>query len=543
MNRLLVALLSVFDAVIAAAVGVAVALAPLTFVFVLVFGGAADWGALWPAGAAVWQFGHLVPQTITLPDAYLAATGIGADAASFVLSLAPLAFVVFTAVFAARSGMRAARADAWGTGVTTSSLVFAALAAGIALTSGSAIAQAPLWQAILVPALVFAVPALAGAVAVEWQEAGSGVVARVRDRLEGARGGWGDVTGLAVRGAAVALAALVGFAALGVAVALVASGGQVIALYQAAHVDVLGAVLVTIGQLAYLPTVIVWAMSFLAGPGFALGVGTAVSPAGTQLGVVPGIPILGIVPASSSWMLLLALLPVAAGALAGWVARSRLLAPAPPDEDAPSAVRTPWATAALDGLIGPPPGDRDAFEDDAPEPVGPRVVLVVLIAVLSAAGAALLTALASGSLGPGRLAEVGPQPGPVALAVGLEVLLGAGILLLAPRRRADDRDDDRVEPSSGTPARARIDAIPFASAVSAIPFADGHHDDAPPSGTAKRTDASTRTGGAPSRDPEPVPHAGPADDTAPLPPLPTPDPDAVPDGPAPRRPTALPPVD
>ena len=40
-----------------------------------------------------------------------------------------------------------------------------------------------------------------------------------------------------------------------------------------------------------------------------------------------------------------------------------------------------------------------------------------------------------GRSGPGRLAEVGPQPGAVALAVGLEVLLGAAILLLSPRRR------------------------------------------------------------------------------------------------------------
>ncbi|MFT4229743.1 MAG: hypothetical protein QM602_05580, partial [Microbacterium sp.] len=57
--------------------------------------------------------------------------------------------------------------------------------------------------------------------------------------------------------------------------------------------------------------------------------------------------------------------------------------------------------------------------------------------------AALLSALASGAAGPGRLAETGPAPGPVAVAVGLEVLVGAGILLLSPRR-ADDRPDDRA---------------------------------------------------------------------------------------------------
>ena len=52
----------------------------------------------------------------------------------------------------------------------------------------------------------------------------------------------------------------------------------------------------------------------------------------------------------------------------------------------------------------------------------------------AAAGAALLAAVASGSIGPGRLAEVGPAPGAVALAVGLELLVGAAIALFGPVR-------------------------------------------------------------------------------------------------------------
>ena len=89
-------------------------------------GGTADWGALWPASAAVWQFGNLVPLQVTLPGDYLAVAGIDPGAASFVLSLAPLAFATFTAIFAARSGVRASQADAWLTGVVTGSVVFAA---------------------------------------------------------------------------------------------------------------------------------------------------------------------------------------------------------------------------------------------------------------------------------------------------------------------------------------------------------------------------------------------------------------------------------
>ena len=108
MNRLLVALLAAVDALVAASVGVAAALAPLTVLWVFGLGGGADWGALWPASVRVWQLGQLVPLEIALPPEYLNATGIPAEAATFWLSLAPLAFTTFTAVFAARSGGRAA---------------------------------------------------------------------------------------------------------------------------------------------------------------------------------------------------------------------------------------------------------------------------------------------------------------------------------------------------------------------------------------------------------------------------------------------------
>ena len=110
MHRLIVALLAAVDAAIAVAVGLAATLAPLTLLWVFGFGGEADWGVLWPSAVSVWQLGNLVPLHIALPPDYLAATGISADAASFVLSLAPLAFAGFTAIFAARSGARASHA-------------------------------------------------------------------------------------------------------------------------------------------------------------------------------------------------------------------------------------------------------------------------------------------------------------------------------------------------------------------------------------------------------------------------------------------------
>ncbi|WP_106816735.1 cell division protein PerM [Microbacterium timonense] len=453
MHRLIVALLATVDAAIAVAVGLAAALAPLTLLWVFGFGGTAEWGALWPAAASVWHLGNLVPLTVTLPPEYLAATGIDGAAASFVLSLAPLAFAGFTAIFAARSGVRASRAEAWVTGVVTSTAVFTALAAAVASTSANPVASAEPWQAIIVPTLVFAVPAFVGAVVTEWAEAGTGVVAGLRDRIEALPRGWGVVPALIARGGAVVGVGLVGLGAVAAAVALFARAGQIVALFEAGDVDALGATVLTLGQLAYVPTLAVWGMSFVAGPGFAVGADTAVSPAGTQVGVVPALPALGAVPDSTtSWLLLLALLPVALGAFAGWIVRSRLVrrdGGAPVGTRAAASAQTPPSsrfdatkTAALTGLLS----GSTAREDPDPEesvlvpaaadedPMGARLAITAGIALVAGALAALLAFAASGALGPGRLTEFGPAPGPVAMAVGFEVLVGAAIVLLAPRR-------------------------------------------------------------------------------------------------------------
>lgn len=444
MHRLLVAFLAAVDAVIAIAVGLAVILAPLTLVWVIGFGGTADWGSIWPVSATIWQFGHLVPLAVELPGDYLAAAGIDPTVASFTLSLAPLAFAAFTAIFAARSGRRASQADAWITGVIVSSVLFAAFTTLIALPGATDVAQVGLRDAILFPTLLFAVPAILGAVATEWAEATHGGIARLRDRVEAARDGWGDVIALTARGAAVVVVGLVGVGAVGTAFALIARGGQIVALFQAANVDAFGATVVALGQIAYLPTLVVWAISFVAGPGFSLGVGTSVAPGATQVGVLPGIPVLGAVPESTSpWLLLLALLPIALGAFAGWIARSRLVSSGHRASDIGTDAAGDTAhTAALAGLLGAsgaaPERSQwidDDDHDDAPEPFGARLTVTAGIAVVSAAVIALFAFLASGSLGPGTLALVGPEPGPIALAIGAEVALGAGILLLSPRRR------------------------------------------------------------------------------------------------------------
>lgn len=408
MQRLLVAILAAIDAAIAAAVGLAVLLAPLTLLWTFAFGVDADWGALWPLTGTIWQFGHGVPLDITISQEVVVALGIAPDAADFALSVTPLAFLLFTLLFAARSGRRAARAGAWFLGVLAGTASFAIIAAVVAFTAALGTARVPLALAILLPPAVYLVGAVAGAVRHVWEDGDGWIVDRIHDAVD-TWTDWAVVPAAVARGGAFAVVALAGAGALAVAAITLFRAGDAVALFQAARVDVLGATVVTLGQLAYLPTMIVWAVAWLAGPGFALGTGTAVSPAGTQLGVVPGIPILGLVPENGSfWMLVVVLVPIAAGAVAGWAGRSRLA----------------WEGAS--------PG------------AGPRAAIAVGIALATAGVAALAAAFASGSIGPGRLAEVGPAPGPVALAVGIEVFIGAAILLLAPRHR-DELAEERAD--------------------------------------------------------------------------------------------------
>lgn len=287
------------------------------------------------------------------------------------------------------------------------------------MSGGSDVLRATPWVAVVVPVGVYTVGALAGAVGHAWTEGDDGPIDRLRDLIDG-WGEWAAVPGETVRGAAVVTVAMAGASAVGIAAMTVLRGGEVVALFEAAHVDALGAVMLTLAHLAYLPTLVVWAASWLAGPGFALGSGTSVSPAGTELGVVPGIPILGLVPENSSiWMLVSVLVPIACGAVAGWMVRSRLV----------------W--------------------EDTARGYGPRAAIAAGIAASSSGIAALAALLASGSIGPGRLAEAGPAVGPFALAIGVEVLIGAGILLLAPRHRdelAEERTDRWNEEMAGLTA-------------------------------------------------------------------------------------------
>ncbi|MEV4168541.1 DUF6350 family protein [Nonomuraea sp. NPDC049709] len=207
-------------------------------------------------------------------------------------------------------------------------------------------------------------------------------------------------------GTAVATAVLLVAGCALVLVAVVLNFGQVRELSEVLSPGFVGGVLLILMQLLYLLNAVIWAFSYIAGPGFAIGADTLVAPTGVQLGTVPSLPLLGALPESGpvpAWMMAVIALPFAAGAVAGvMVAR---ISPSPSYEAAPL-----WG---------------------------------FLSGVSTGVVAGLLAALSGGPIGGGRLATVGPSPWEVALSVAIEVGVAAGIaagvtnlLLLNKRARA-----------------------------------------------------------------------------------------------------------
>jgi hypothetical protein len=196
--------------------------------------------------------------------------------------------------------------------------------------------------------------------------------------------------GLVAATAGAALAVVVGVVA---AAAVVARWSTETALsHQAAPGtgDALGLFLVS---LAYLPNLLVWTLSYVAGPGFAVGGGVSVDAFSASGALLPGVPVLGAVPPDAPAAApLLLLLPVLCGILASVVLRRR--------------------------------GHLELRDE---------VVALLGGAALVGLATAVLCALSRGSLGAGRLAVLGPPPWAAGLAVLGLVAAGAVLWSLLVR--------------------------------------------------------------------------------------------------------------
>ncbi|WP_431245425.1 cell division protein PerM [Leifsonia xyli] len=206
----------------------------------------------------------------------------------------------------------------------------------------------------------------------------------------------------AVRAGTAATAIVIGVSALILALLIFGNYGGIISLYEQLQTGVAGGAALTVGQLAVLPNIVVWIASWLVGPGFAIGTGSSVSPLGTELGPLPGLPLFGVIPHGGLAFGLVGLIvPLLAGFFAAVLLRSRVDAGA----------------AMLDDLRS-------------------RILTAVGIGVVAGVQLGLLAWWSSGALGPGRLHDVGPNPWLVGALAAAEVAVAAFIGLIAPSPRS-----------------------------------------------------------------------------------------------------------
>ncbi|WP_437111141.1 cell division protein PerM [Streptomyces sp. enrichment culture] len=232
----------------------------------------------------------------------------------------------------------------------------------------------------------------------------------------------------AARAAGGAVLVLLGGGALLVAGSLVWHWDAAYTSLTGLSVDWAGRVAVLVLALALLPNAAVWGAAYGLGPGFALGVGVVVTPLGVVgAPAVPDFPLLAAVPEGvrGGWVTwAAAVVPVAAGAVAGWRTAEEAAPPLARRDETWSAGRTAGAAA--------------------------------LAAVVCGAVTAALAAAASGPLGAGRLAEFGPvwwQAGAAALAWTAVVAVPVALTLRLWRsRERAARVDDAARAAPEAPA-------------------------------------------------------------------------------------------
>jgi uncharacterized protein DUF6350 len=185
---------------------------------------------------------------------------------------------------------------------------------------------------------------------------------------------------------------------------------RVTALHAALDPGISGSIALLTAQLAVVPNVLVWVATYALGSGFMVGTGSVVSPVATELGILPGLPLLGALPGAgpgSPSALVWLISGVLAGALAATlVVRSR-----------------PGLRFDASSLVG-----------------GLAAVLAALVFVL-------LGWAAGGDLGVSRLTGLGPRLVPLLVmavtTMGLSGLLTGLVLgLVRLRRRPDATEPD-----------------------------------------------------------------------------------------------------
>jgi len=265
---------------------------------------------------------------------------------------------------------------------------YAMVATALALASSSARATPSLPEAVVCPFLLALVAGgLGGARALApWHQLAGLLGDRLRSLTAGTAG-------------ALAVLAAAGSLLAGVSLAL--HLGEFKAVHAILAPGLVGAALLLIAQLAYVPNAVVWAISFTLGPGFAFGTGTVVAPTGSALGSLPSFPLLAALPPGTQ-----------AGVPTG-------VHQGVPPWLSVAVLAVPYLAGALGGLLMTRAAPAAALET-AP-------LWGFACGALTGCVLGVLAAFAGGPLGDGRLAAVGPSGWQVGAVASLEVGVAAAV--------------------------------------------------------------------------------------------------------------------
>ncbi len=472
MNRITTALLAALEALIVVAISVGIALVPLTVLWAAHFGLAVEWFVFWRAAVDVWLLGNGVDLLVQLDPAVAVALGLAGAEAPFHLTLAPMAFALVAVLFGVRTGRRAAETPHRWVGVAAAVLSYAAVTALVTVSALGPVVSPTLWQGLLFPPLIYAGGVLLGSeLGARDGHRASGltgtalldpVTRSIRERyLDLPWSARAAILG-ALRGGTATVAGILALSAVTVTVLIGLNYTTIIALYEAVQAGILGGATLTLVQLAVIPNLVIWAAAWFVGPGIAVGMGSNISPAGTVLGPIPGLPLFGALPQGSlEYGFLGLLVPVLCSFVFAVLTRQRM-----------NRV----------GLTGPS-----------------RLVQVLTGLGMGLVAGLLLGLLAwwsGGAIGPGRLTEVGPDPvlvgALVAAEVGVAAVLGmlvgdqVRVTLPARRPRSARRPREPRTPRSAREPRARRPRPAATPAAGVAPTATAT------TATAARGDRGTR---------------------------------------------------
>lgn len=420
MNRTLIALLAALESLLAVGIGIGISLLPLSLMWALQLETGVGWDVFYRASADIWLVGHGVDLTVTLDPVLAAAVNLPGAEKPFLISIAPLFFSLLTILLGVRLGRKSLESGARFVGPVAAISTFGGLTVLIALSTLNVSAMPTVWMALSFPTAIFAVGVFIGARGEVGHSGGR--AERVQKKVVGWAFGLPTqvraVLASSLRGGLAAAAMVVSISAVVLSVLMIANFSTILGLYEGLQGGVFGSLILTAAQLLFMPNFVMWVASWFVGTGFALGTGSSVSPVGTDLGLVPALPILGAMPTTDlAFGFLGVLVPVIAGFVAAFFIR-------------PGLVRA----------LGAQPSFRWLF------------FAVVGIALVGGILIGFMAWASGGAAGPGRLVDVGPNALRTGGVAAVEFLIAASLGMYAGSRSSSSAP---AKSSENSPSSSR----------------------------------------------------------------------------------------